>query len=55
MKIDTKTMQELNRRADEDLVEPPVVAKEFLEKNNYFEDDNSSKDFDIKERIGKYE
>lgn len=54
-KIDTKTMQELNRRADEDLVEPPVVAKEFLEKNNYFEDDNSSKDFDIKERMGKYE
>lgn len=54
-KIDTKTMQELNRRADEDLVEPPVVAKEFLEKNNYFEDNNNSKDFDIKERMGKYE
>lgn len=36
-KISTKTMQQLNRRADEDLVEPAQVAKDFLEENNYFE------------------
>lgn len=47
-KISTKTMQELNRRADEDLVDPSEVAKEFLEENNYFDDaeiDPKAKDF----------
>lgn len=35
--IDTEQMQKLNYRADNDLVEPSVVAKEFLEEHNYFE------------------
>lgn len=37
-KIDSKTMQELNRMGDEDLIEPQVIAKKFLEENNYFEE-----------------
>ncbi|MDU2109806.1 MAG: osmoprotectant ABC transporter substrate-binding protein [Peptoniphilus rhinitidis] len=37
-KISSETMQELNRQADEDLVEPQKVAENFLKKNNYFED-----------------
>lgn len=36
--IDSSTMQELNRRSDEDLIEPKTLAKEFLVENNYFED-----------------
>lgn len=36
--IDTETMQKLNYRADNDLLEPEVVAKEFLAAHNYFED-----------------
>lgn len=36
--IDNDQMQILNRMADEELIEPKNVAKEFLEKNNYFED-----------------
>lgn len=35
--IDTEKMQKLNYEADNDLVEPSVVAKRFLEQNNYFE------------------
>ncbi|MHC5269151.1 osmoprotectant ABC transporter substrate-binding protein [Enterococcus sp. LJL98] len=35
--IDTQTMQELNYRSDNDLLEPSRVAKQFLEENNYFE------------------
>ncbi|MGM0125424.1 glycine betaine/carnitine/choline ABC transporter [Enterococcus sp. AZ194] len=35
--IDTKKMQELNYEADNNLVEPSVVAKRFLKENNYFE------------------
>lgn len=35
--IDTAQMQQLNVEADTNLVEPSIVAKEFLEKNNYFE------------------
>lgn len=35
--IDTKKMQELNYKADNDLVEPSVVAEEFLKENRYFE------------------
>lgn len=36
-KIDLKTMQQLNYRVDNDLIEPEVAAKQFLEKHNYFE------------------
>lgn len=36
-KIDTLKMQELNYKADNNLVEPSVVAQEFLEEHNYFE------------------
>ncbi|MFC0233362.1 osmoprotectant ABC transporter substrate-binding protein [Vagococcus entomophilus] len=36
--INTETMQKLNYRADNDLLEPEVVAKEFLAEHNYFED-----------------
>ena len=36
-KISLKTMQSLNYKVDNNLVEPEVVAKQFLEKNNYFE------------------
>ena len=36
-KISSSKMQELNKRADEDLVEPKNVAKEFLIEKNYFE------------------
>lgn len=35
--INTEKMQQLNYEADNDLVEPSVVAKRFLEDNNYFE------------------
>lgn len=50
-KISTETMQELNRKGDEDLIEPSVIAKEFLEENNYFEDD-TSKGSDKKGKVG---
>ena len=36
-------MQQMNRRAAEDLVEPQVVAREFLEENNFFEKDEVMK------------
>ncbi|AYW45330.1 osmoprotectant ABC transporter substrate-binding protein [Tetragenococcus koreensis] len=36
--IDTETMQELNYQADNNLVEPSIVAEQFLEDNDYFED-----------------
>ncbi|MDT2659115.1 osmoprotectant ABC transporter substrate-binding protein [Enterococcus hulanensis] len=35
--ITTKEMQKLNYRADNDLVEPSVVAEDFLKQHNYFE------------------
>lgn len=35
-KITSEQMQAMNRRSDEDLVEPKNVAREFLEKNHYF-------------------
>lgn len=35
--IDSSAMQALNRRSDEEKIEPQVVAREFLEANNYFE------------------
>lgn len=37
-KIDTRTMQKLNYRADHDLIEPDKVAEEFLMDHHYFED-----------------
>ena len=36
-KIDSATMQKLNSMSDEQQIEPQIVAKKFLEENNYFE------------------
>lgn len=36
-KINTEKMQELNYEADGKMREPSVIAKEFLQENNYFE------------------
>lgn len=36
--ISSEKMQELNKQASEDRIEPQIVAKEFLEDNNYFDD-----------------
>lgn len=36
--IDTTMMQKLNYLSDNDLIEPSIVAKDFLEENNYFEE-----------------
>lgn len=38
-KIDTETMQQLNYKADDNLLEPSIVAQEFLEDNNYFREE----------------
>ncbi|MFC7394485.1 osmoprotectant ABC transporter substrate-binding protein [Scopulibacillus cellulosilyticus] len=38
-KISTKTMLEMNYQADVKLKEPSVVAKEFLEKHHYFDNE----------------
>lgn len=38
-KISTEEMQKLNYEADNNLVEPSVVAKKFLEEHDYFEGD----------------
>ncbi|HGA2233862.1 TPA: osmoprotectant ABC transporter substrate-binding protein [Streptococcus agalactiae] len=38
-KINLKTMQNLNYMVDDKLLEPSVVAKQFLEKNHYFRGD----------------
>lgn len=35
--INTREMQKLNYRADNDLVEPSVIAEDFLKQHNYFE------------------
>ncbi|MBM7709524.1 osmoprotectant ABC transporter substrate-binding protein [Enterococcus lemanii] len=35
--IDTTTMQQLNAKADNELLEPSIVAKQFLEVHDYFE------------------
>ena len=37
-KISTEKMQELNYESDGKMKEPLVVAKKFLEENNYFEE-----------------
>ncbi|KRL05051.1 periplasmic glycine betaine choline-binding (lipo)protein of an ABC-type transport system [Liquorilactobacillus oeni DSM 19972] len=39
-KINLKTMQTLNYEVDNNLLEPSVAAKQFLEKNNYFKGDD---------------
>ena len=36
--IPQETMQQLNQKSDEGKIEPKVVAREFLEEHNYFED-----------------
>lgn len=36
--ISLETMQAMNRESDENNVEPHIVARRFLEENNYFED-----------------
>lgn len=36
--IDTQTMQRLNFLSDNDLIEPSIVAKDFLEEHHYFEE-----------------
>lgn len=38
-KISTEQMQKLNYEADNDLIEPSIVAERFLEEHNYFKDD----------------
>lgn len=38
-KITTEKMQEMNKKAAEDLIEPKIVARDFLRENNYFEKD----------------
>ena len=35
--IDSSMMQKMNRNSDEQQIEPRVIAKQFLEDNNYFE------------------
>lgn len=37
-KITTDTMQQLNYEADNNLLEPEIVAQRFLQKNHYFEE-----------------
>lgn len=37
-KIDTATMQQLNFQADNNLIEPENVARQFLRENNFFEE-----------------
>lgn len=39
-KINTEQMQKLNYEADGKDKAPAMIAKEFLEKNNYFDSDN---------------
>lgn len=38
--IDTETMQQLNFESDNELLEPKMIARQFLEKHNYFEEGN---------------
>lgn len=42
-KISTEQMQKLNYEADNNLVEPAIVAEKFLEEHNYFEDEEGGK------------
>ena len=50
--ITNATMQDLNRKSDEQLVEPNIVAEQFLRRNNFFE---SKKVISLKERGRPYE
>lgn len=36
--IDTETMQRLNYESDNELLEPKIIARRFLEKHNFFEE-----------------
>lgn len=36
--IDSTQMQKMNKMSDEDLIEPAVIAADFLKENNYFEE-----------------
>lgn len=36
--IDTEAMQRLNYESDNELLEPKLIARRFLEKHNYFEE-----------------
>ncbi|MBV7391279.1 MULTISPECIES: osmoprotectant ABC transporter substrate-binding protein [Enterococcus] len=38
--IDTEMMQKMNDASDTELLEPALIARQFLEKNNYFEEDS---------------
>lgn len=38
-KVSNETMQKLNFEADNNLLEPAIVAEKFLEKNNYFSEE----------------
>lgn len=38
--IDTELMQQMNDASDSELLEPAVIARQFLEANNYFEEEN---------------
>lgn len=38
-KVSTEEMQKLNYEADNNLLEPAIVAKQFLEKHNYFDEE----------------
>ena len=40
-KISTEEMQQLNYRADGEGIEPALVAEEFLEEHNYFDDEET--------------
>ncbi|MHC5215752.1 osmoprotectant ABC transporter substrate-binding protein [Enterococcus sp. LJL128] len=42
-KISTEKMQKLNFQADNDLMEPAIVAENFLRENHYFESDGGGK------------
>ncbi|MBL1224148.1 osmoprotectant ABC transporter substrate-binding protein [Enterococcus sp. BWR-S5] len=39
--IDTEMMQKMNDESDSQLVEPVVIARQFLEANNYFEEESN--------------
>lgn len=37
--IDTKTMQKMNDASDSRLLEPALIARQFLESHHYFEEE----------------
>lgn len=38
--ITTETMQKMNNESDSELLEPALIARQFLESHNYFEEEN---------------